>query len=153
MRLLLVRRRLEAGDPHALRVDQADGVAQHAALAGGVHALEHQQHAALGAGGPLGPEPLLQVGELGGHGGQGALAVRLLAVEARRGVGLDRASGRRGRAEAAGARRSRRSWAHHGPLRLAVRSQASTRATSRVQPTTVADGAVRLRLVEPDALR
>ena len=47
---LLGGRRLEAGDLHALRVDQADRVAQHAALARGVHALEHQQDAALGPG-------------------------------------------------------------------------------------------------------
>ena len=44
---LLGGRRLEAGDLHALRVDQPDGVAQHAALARGVHPLQHQQHPAL----------------------------------------------------------------------------------------------------------
>jgi hypothetical protein len=43
---LLVGRRLEAGDLDTLRVDQADGVTQHPALPGGVHALEHQQHPA-----------------------------------------------------------------------------------------------------------
>ena len=42
---LLLGRRLERGDPHALGVDQADGVPEHAALPGGVHALQHQQHA------------------------------------------------------------------------------------------------------------
>ena len=62
---LLVGGRLERRDPDALRVDQADRVAEHAALAGGVHALEDQQHASRRAGGPLGEQPLLEVGQLG----------------------------------------------------------------------------------------
>ncbi len=47
---LRLRRRLERGDPHALGVHQPDGVAQHAALAGGVHALQDQQQATGRAG-------------------------------------------------------------------------------------------------------
>jgi len=90
VRALLLGGGLEAVDPYALRVDQADGVAQHAALAAGVHPLQDEQHAALRTRRPLGPEAFLQVGELGTHGGQGRLAVGLRAVEAGRGVGLDR---------------------------------------------------------------
>ena len=42
------------------------------------------------AGRPLGVEPLLQVGELGAHGGERLLAVGLVAVEAGGRVGVDR---------------------------------------------------------------
>ena len=87
---LLPRRRLEAGDLHALRVDQADGVAQHPALAGGVHALQHEEHPAGRTGRALGPEPLLQVGQLVTEGGQGGRALRLAAVEPGLVVGRDR---------------------------------------------------------------
>ena len=76
------------------------GVAEHAALAAGVHALQHQQDAALGPDGALGPEPLLQVGELGAHRGERRLAVALLAVEAGGGVGLDRGQVDRARGQA-----------------------------------------------------
>ena len=52
--------------------------------------------------GPLGPEPLLQVGELVAHRGEGCLAVGLLAVEAGRRVGLDRGQVDRTRRQAEG---------------------------------------------------
>ena len=65
MRPLLLRRLLErrvldadrAEDPHRVRDDTA--------LARGVHALQDQEDPALAALGRLGPEPLLQVRELG----------------------------------------------------------------------------------------
>ena len=88
--LLLVGRRLEAGDLHALRVDQTDGVPQHAALARGVHPLEHQEHPALGPGGALGPQPLLQVAQLVTERRQSGSAVLLAAVEAGGVVGRER---------------------------------------------------------------
>ena len=52
---------------HALGVDHADRVPQDAALAGGVHALQDEQHPRghLGSGPAGGEEPLLQVVELG----------------------------------------------------------------------------------------
>ena len=103
-RQLLLGRRLERLDPHALRVDQADGVPHDAALAGGVHALEHQQDAALPAGPALGEQPLLEVGQLVAQRVERRLALRLVAVEA----GLRRA-GRttRGRPVRAGRSASR----------------------------------------------
>ena len=80
-----------------------DGVAQDAALAGGVHALQHQQHRAGAAGLALGEQPLLQVGQLVAQRGEVGLARRLVAVVARGGVGLDRGRGRPVRGRGAGA--------------------------------------------------
>ncbi len=100
MLLLLVRRRLEAADPDALRVDQADRVTQHAALARGVHALEDEQHPTARAGRAVGEQPLLQVGELGTQRGERGLALGLAAVEAGCGVGLDRGQVHRSRRRA-----------------------------------------------------
>ena len=69
MRELLRRRRLERDDVHAARVHLADDVPHRAALAGRVHALEHEQHAAGAAGPALRVELFLQrrepLGELG----------------------------------------------------------------------------------------
>ena len=90
VRALLLGRRLERGDPHALRVDQADRVPQRAALAGGVHALQHQQHAPASAGPALGEQPLLQVGQLGAQRRAAPPCRGLAAVEAGRRVGVDR---------------------------------------------------------------
>jgi hypothetical protein len=44
VRELLLGRLLERGELHALRVDDADDVLDDAALAGGVHRLQHEQH-------------------------------------------------------------------------------------------------------------
>ena len=57
---LLGRRLLERGDLQALRVHHAGGVLDHPALAGGVHALQDEQHRAAAAAGRLGVERLLQ---------------------------------------------------------------------------------------------
>ena len=127
---LLVGGRLEAGDLHALRVDQADRVAQHSALAGGVHALQHQQHAPLGAGGALGPEHLLQVGQLVAEGEQGGLALGLAPVEPRR---LRRSGWQRGRRRRVGAGGDgRRSWAHH--VGSSSTAPSSSRTTANASP-------------------
>ena len=56
---LLGRRRLEAGDRAALRVEGGHHAADGAVLAGGVDALQDHQHLVL----VLGPEPILQVGQ------------------------------------------------------------------------------------------
>ena len=65
---LRLGRGLERLDLHALRIDHADRVPDDATLAGGVHALEHDEDL-LGASSEPGPtrgeQPLLQVVELG----------------------------------------------------------------------------------------
>ena len=81
--------RLEGGDPDTLRVDEADGVPQHAALAGGVHALQDEQHARMPVGLALGVEPLLQLGERLAHRGQRRLAVHLVARRSRGSARVD----------------------------------------------------------------
>jgi len=57
--LLLGGRALEAGDLHPFGPEQADHVADHAALAGGVDTLQDQQYAARA----LGEQALLQAGQ------------------------------------------------------------------------------------------
>ena len=61
MPALLRRRCLERRDLRALRIELPDYVLDRAALSRGVHALQHEQHAALAAGLALGVEHLLQV--------------------------------------------------------------------------------------------
>ena len=56
---LLGSRRAERGDAHALRVHLTDDVAHRASLAGGVEALQHEQHAPCTALAPLGEQPFL----------------------------------------------------------------------------------------------
>ena len=60
---LLGGRRLERLDVDSLRIEQAHGAAQHAALAGRVHALEHEQQRARTAASAVGEQPLLEIGE------------------------------------------------------------------------------------------
>ena len=77
-------RRLEGLDPDALRVDQADRVPDRAALAGGVHSLQHDQDLGrpFGHRPPRRVQPLLEVSELRGQGLGGGRGVGLLAGEA-----------------------------------------------------------------------
>ena len=105
-------RLLEGGDLHTLRVDQSDSMAQGAALARGVHALEHQQDAAVAARTALGEEPLLEVGQLVPHPEESLLAVRLVPVVAGRRIG-----GQRGQVDRAGREAQRHEW--EAPLRAA----------------------------------
>ena len=93
----------------------------------------------------LGEEPLLQVGELGAERRERRLAVGLLAVEARRGVGLDR-----GQVDGpAGTRSAETSMrAHHRSWALS-RAPDARRACSRPRCRRVPSV---LRLVEPEAL-
>jgi hypothetical protein len=65
-----------------LRVDRADDVTHDAALAGGVHPLQHQQQPVGAAGATVREQPLLQVGQLVVALRAGPLAVGLAAVEA-----------------------------------------------------------------------
>ena len=99
--------RLERLDVHALRIDHADGVPDHAALAGGVHPLQHDQDARrAGLAGPTGREqPLLQVAELGRDRGLDQPGRRpCLPREPRRGARDRTAPGRPARRAAAAAR-------------------------------------------------
>ena len=64
VRLLLRGGRLEGRVADPLRVHRTHDMAHDPALAGGVHALHHQQDRAVAAGAGLGVEPLLQVVEL-----------------------------------------------------------------------------------------
>src|SRR5699024_3972481 len=82
---LLRGRLLEGGDAHPLRVDLADHMAHDAALAGGVHALQHQQHAAPVTTTTSGEEPLLQLRQLLAAALQGLLSSLLPAPETRSG--------------------------------------------------------------------
>ena len=89
---LLLRRRAEAGDVQPLRVHAAEAALDDPVLAGGVHALQDQEHApARALDGRLGHEPLLEVGE---HVARvvTVIARRLLAALGRagRGGGVDR---------------------------------------------------------------
>jgi len=80
---LLGRRRLERLDADALGVEPAHHVLDGPVLAAGVHALEHDEHGAA----LLGPEPLLELLQLGQHvlevpgGGAPADAVPLAGIE------------------------------------------------------------------------
>ncbi len=100
---LLRRRRLEGFDLDALGIDHADGVPDHAALAGGVHALQDQQdvRGALGGGPAVGEELFLQHVEFGaqrgGHRRRVVLAAR--TGEARGGVRVQRGQVHRARRE------------------------------------------------------
>ena len=71
---LLLGRLLERGDLDALGVHRADGVLDRAALARGVHALQHDQQAARAAGRRLREQALLQW-RLGGLAGSRLEAV------------------------------------------------------------------------------
>ena len=86
---LLLRRGLEGGDEHALRVHLADDVPEGAALARRVHPLQDEQQAAVTVGPALGEEAFLQVGQPRAEERERLLPVRLRAVEARRGAGVD----------------------------------------------------------------
>ncbi len=86
MAQLLLGGRGEGLDPQALRVEQRRHVPHGAALARGVHALQHQEDPAASAAAPLGEEPLLQLRERVAEVGQRRLAVGLRAVEAGRGA-------------------------------------------------------------------
>ena len=85
---LLLGRSLEGGDLHALGVDHADGVLEGAALAGGVHPLEHEEHRPLAVV-LAGEQSLLQVEELLPDRPEVALARLLVTRVARSGVRLD----------------------------------------------------------------
>lgn len=80
---LVISGGFEAGDLDTLRVDQPDGVAEHASFAAGVHPLENEQDPSGGVNGALCPEFFLKVRELVTHLEQGLLAIGLLALEAR----------------------------------------------------------------------
>ena len=74
---------------HALRVHGADDVAHDAALAGGVHALDDEQHGAPAAALGLGVEPFLQVAQPRLQLAHDLLAVRLVAGEPGRRVRVE----------------------------------------------------------------
>jgi hypothetical protein len=85
---LLRRRRLERRDPHTLRVDSPDDVTHDPALATGVHALDHEEHAAavvLRAG----EQAFLQLRQPIGAGREGRRPRGLAAVEAGRRARVD----------------------------------------------------------------
>ena len=84
MRQLLLGRRLEGGDAHALRVDLADDVPHRPALAGGVHALQDEQQAARAAGAPLGVAAAPGGRPAAGRAWPAPSCRRLAAVEAGR---------------------------------------------------------------------
>ena len=88
---LLLRGRLERLDLDALRIDHADGVPNRAALAGGVHPLQHDQDPRRGLlRDPAGRvQPLLQVTELGLQRRGGRRGIVLGAGESRRGRRVD----------------------------------------------------------------
>ena len=75
---LLGARRLEGVHLAALRIDAGHHVLDDAVLAGGVHALEHHQHAPLAAG----VEALLQIRDPGNAVGENRLDVLDVGREA-----------------------------------------------------------------------
>ena len=91
VRELLGRRAAERDDVHAGGVDLADHVLDRAALARGVHPLEHEQHAARAAAAALRVELLLQRGDPLGLRGLDLLGGGLLAAESRLAARVDRA--------------------------------------------------------------
>ena len=80
--LLRCRRSLEALDPHALRVNSAHHVTHNSALAGRVHALDHEKDAAaIFLVAMLGPQSLLELTEVRAAGGEDCFAVLLVAAK------------------------------------------------------------------------
>ena len=71
-----------------MRIDQAGRVPDHAALAGGVHALQHKERRSRVVAGAVRVEALLEVGQLVAEAGDGVLGFRLAAMES----GVDRES-------------------------------------------------------------
>ena len=87
---LLLGRHPERGVFDALRISRSDNVSDDAALACGVHALQHQQHRAGVVGAPtVGVQHLLQLGESLVALGLQRDGVGLLAFEPGRGAGVD----------------------------------------------------------------
>ena len=90
VRELFGGRLLECRERHPLRVDRADHVAHDAALAGGVHPLQHEEHRGRAVDDArLGVKALLQLIELVGAGVEVFLTAALALGVARLGVGVD----------------------------------------------------------------
>jgi hypothetical protein len=86
---LLVGGLLEGVQGHPLGVDAAQHVTHDAALAGGVHALQDDEHRAPVPGARDGPEPFLEFGEQRHVGGELGPGLLLVPQEARGAAGVD----------------------------------------------------------------
>ncbi len=87
-------------DLESVRVDAAQHVFDRSALAAGVHALEHQQHASRAPAQALGEQALLVIADLGNPFRERLLCLALAVIPARGGCRINsRKLGRAGRAQ------------------------------------------------------